>query len=254
MAITNRTLKKHNQVIVKSNDIIQKAQHQLTEQQQDILAYMVAEIKADDEPNKVYTFSIRNYCEDNNLDNTSGYYYQSIKDDIEVIDTQRMFLIDDKNSHILKRLRWLNIYHINVKSGEIMYNFHQDIQPYLFQLGNRKTIIKYKQRAALSGKYAKCLYELMKSYQNMETVITIPLDRLKFVMNAEKYKRFPDFRRWALEPAIDEINRVGDIIVKARYEKGDKGKAITQVGFFIYRADGLIAEKRQEKAEERLGY
>ena len=39
------------------------------------------------------------------------------------------------------------------------------------------------------------------------------IDELKMLMGAETYKTYQDFKRFALIPAIDEINKTSDKII-----------------------------------------
>ena len=50
-------------------------------------------------------------------------------------------------------------------------------------------------------------------------------------MDCENYKRFPDFRRFALTPAVEEINKYTDI--KIAWDVERKGRKVTRVIFYM---------------------
>ena len=253
MAATRTSKKKHNFIVVKHNDIIQKTQHALTEQQQNILLYVVSHIEKDDSPEKVYTFYVRDFCRAFNIDDTSGYYYETLKKDIIEIDNQTMIMEKD-NEYI--RLRWLNVLRIGEsEGGYIKYNFTQDIRPYVYELKERFTRYKVKYTMAISGRYGKKLYELLKSYQHLTTEKHFDLDKLKFLLDAENYNRFPDFRRYVLEPAVNEINKYTDIYVRWEKDIPEGQRAVKGIVFTIYPVgnEDMIIE-RTENLEEKLGY
>lgn len=241
-------------LIVQHSDIIQKSQHALTEQQQNILYSMVANVRMDDTPDTIYKFSIKEFAEDYNLDMEGGFYYKTIRDDIDYIDKQRMWLVDGT---ISIRLQWLNVLRIDNSAGIVEFSFHQDIRPYIFELQDHFTQVKQKYTAAMTGRYVKKLYVLLKSYEYMDKRIIMDVDRLRFLLDAEAYSRYNDFRRFILIPAINQINSITDIEVTWDINKME-GRKVKELWFDVrplndWFYDREKIEDHERKIKEKLG-
>ena len=93
----------------------------------------------------------------------------------------------------------------------------------------------------MNCQYSPRLYELLKSYQKTRRKWYFKIDDLKKLLNCEHYQRFPDFRRWALEPAVAEINKYTDINVMFVPHK--EGRKVTEIEFLLAKkSDGKIQE------------
>ncbi len=72
---------------------------------------------------------------------------------------------------------------------------------------------------ALSSKYGLALYEMIQKRGNLEHIWyeDFPLDRLRALLGVPpgKLTAFKNFRRWALQPALDEVNALSDFGVEA---------------------------------------
>jgi plasmid replication initiation protein len=111
--------------------------------------------------------------------------------------------------------------------------------PYLFRLAeqmrdNGRFYTGYTFRYVLPMKstYSVRLYELIKSYQKNNVKWWFELDKLRRLLDCENYTRFPDFRRYVLEPAVREINRYTD--VNLTYSLVKKGRKVTAVDFTMF--------------------
>jgi plasmid replication initiation protein len=216
---------------------------------------MVSHIKQEDTQDTIYTFDVRDYCRVNGLEVDTGYYYATLKSDIMAIDSQVMIMESPINKGEYIRLRWLNVLRLNEAEGYIKYNFAQDIRPYIFELKNHFTRYKVKYAMCISGRYGKKMYELLKSYQHLTKEIYFELDKLKFLLDAEHYDRYPDFRRNVLEPSIRDINKYTDIYVKYEKDIPEGQRAVKGINFIIipiFNQEKI--EERTENLEEKLGY
>lgn len=228
-----------NYYVVKSNEIIQKSRFSMALQQYKLLLYIISKIKPNDEPGKKYTFTIGDYCRVCNIDDDSGKNYADLKAALKDLADKSMWMESpDGNQEIL--LRWLNRIVINKYSGTVEVEFHPDMFPYLLDLQERYTQYKLECVLAMRSKYSVRLYELLKSYEHMETIINFSIVDLKKRIDCDKYPRFPDFRRYALDKAIEDINRYSDIQVKYRLTK-EGSRAYTKISFFIVGSSGIDA-------------
>lgn len=233
---TPDVVKQRNYFVVKSNDIIQRSRFSMSVRQQKIMLFLISKIRPLDDSRQTYTFNVREYCKVCNIDPSNGRTYIELKDSLKNVADKSIWVKDYTGREIL--LRWLDKVRIDCYSGTIEIKFHDDMFPYLLDLHERYTQYSLANILPMKSKYGIRLYELLKSYEKLEEYITIPLEELKKRMDCENYKRFPDFRRFALEPALQDIENCGDIEVEYRLCKNG-GRSYDTVVFSICPADEL---------------
>ena len=208
-------------------------------QQYKLLLFIISKIKPSDPEGQKYTFSIGDYCRVCGIDHSNGQNYIDLKSALKDLADKSMWMeTPDGKQEIL--LRWLNRITLNKHSGTVEVEFHPDMFPYLLDLQARYTQYKLECVLAMRSKYSVRLYELLKSYEHMETMIYFSIADLKKRIDCEKYPRFPDFRRYALDKAVDDINRYSDIKVMYRLDK-EGTRAYTKISFYIHTPTGRDA-------------
>lgn len=244
-------VKQQSFFVAKSNEIIQKSRFSMTVQQQKIMLFLISKIKPEDEPGELYTITVRDYCAVCNIDGDSGKNYADIRASLKAIADKSMWLKRWDGKEVL--LRWLDRIELDSKGGTITVRFHEDMFPYLMNLRSRYTQYSLEYILPMKSKYGIRLYELMRSYANMESVITIPIDELKTRMDCDKYKRFPDFRRYALEPALADINNNSDISVKINLRKKNNSRSYTDIEFYIHPLTVIESVIRRQHRNALIG-
>ena len=222
-------IKQQSYFVVKSNEIIQKSRFSMTVQQQKIMLFFISKIRPDDEPRHLYTISIRDYCAIANIDTSAGKNHADIKKSLKAIADKSMWLVKPNGKEVL--LRWLDRIEIDA-GGTLTVRFHEDMFPYLLDLRERYTQYSLEYVLPMRSKYGIRLYELMRSYANMDSAVHMSIEDLKKRMDCDKYARFPDFRRFALEPALEDINLNSDIHVSYTLKKGGS-RAYSDIVFHI---------------------
>lgn len=222
-------IKQQSYFVVKSNEIIQKSRFSMTVQQQKIMLFFISKIRPDDEPRHLYTISIRDYCAVANIDTNAGKNHADIKKSLKDIADKSMWLVKPNGKEVL--LRWLDRLEIDA-GGTLTVRFHEDMFPYLLDLRERYTQYSLEYVLPMRSKYGIRLYELMRSYANMDSAVRMSIEELKQRMDCDKYARFPDFRRFALEPALEDINLNSDIHVNYTLKKSG-GRAYSDIVFHI---------------------
>lgn len=235
--VEQQTIKAQSYLVVKSNEIIQKSRDNLTTKQLKILAFFISKIKREDEANTLYISSIQEYCRVSNIDYTSGNNYKDIRKSIKDI-ADRSIWIEQDGIDIL--LRWFDKIHIAKKSGLISVRFSEDIHPYLFELKERYTAYSLANILPMKSKWAIKLFELLKSYEYTHNPIPFEVEELKKLLGAEKYTRFPDFRRYVLNKAKDDINTYSDYEIDYTLRK-NHSRSYNQIIFTIYEQSGYNA-------------
>ena len=223
----NDIIEAQNYKVVKSNELIQKSRFSLSVHEQKIILYLISKIKPEDIDLKTHTFEIVDFCRICGLDKESGGNYKYIKDTIKSLSDKSVW-IKTGDEEIL--LRWIYTAKINRKSGMIAIMISDDVKPYVLQLQEKFTQYELFYTLAMKSQYSVRLYELMKSYEYRHAYV-FTIEELKTRLNAEKYQRFPDFRRYVLEIALREVNEFSDLSVKFTLEK--EGRRYAKIKFSI---------------------
>ena len=242
-----------NKTVRKSNELIQKSRFNLTLQQQKIILFLISQISPFDDEFKSYSFDILEFCKICGIDVKGGKSYADLKENIKAIADKSMWITmpDNENKEIL--FRWIEEPTIEKYSGIIELKLNKALKPYLLQLRENYTQYDIVFTLLFKSKYSIRLYELIKSihFDERNTYITeINLDKLKVLMGAETYKTYQDFKRFALMPAIDEINNTSDKSIS--YIPIKKGRKVVSIRLTIETKDIFERAKARAVAERLL--
>jgi len=216
--------------IVKSNELIQKARFNLSVQEQKIVLYLISKIKPTDKQFQVYKFRITEFCKVCGIEYESGKNYKNVRDSIDNLADKKAWILLDNGK--TSRVSWINKAWIagNEQNGRLEIRLDEDLLPYLIELHNNFTQYGLKYILSMKSQYSIRLYELLKSYQNLNNII-FEIDKLKQLLMCENYKRFPDFKRKVIDIAMREINKLTDITIEFTPIKS--GKRFAQINFAI---------------------
>lgn len=234
------------QMIVKSNQVIQKSRYHLTIQQQKLILYLISKIRPTDAEFKEYTFDLKDICKILGIE-INGANYIRFKDSLKrIADTSFWLEIDGKD----RLYRWIDDIEINRNETKVKIKLDEHLKPFLLQLKESFTYYQLENVLCFDCKYSFRLYELFKSYE-FKTNLTISVDELKrYLMAENKYDRFTLFKTNVLNKAIDEINKYTDINVSYRLIR--ENRIIKYIDFELFRS--TINEKvNQENRNKRLG-
>lgn len=229
--------------VYKRDDMIQRGRHELSLQEQRCVLYAISKIKPDDTVFQEYTFELADFYKMCGLQMES---YAPLKAILKgLADRSWWATIDDNGTESL--VRWFSVMRTNKKNGTVTLKFHEDMMPFLLELtrqGAFYTHYQLKYVLPMKSQYAIRLYELLKSYQKNNFFWFFDIDLLKKQLNCENYNRFPDFRRWVLEPAVAEINEFTDI--KIGWDTVKEGRKVVRVEFFMVgkKKDALLDAER----------
>lgn len=236
--------KELTQIVVKSNDLIQKKRYSLTATQQKFLAYIISKIKPTDTINTMYEISVEDFCDLIGIDKT-GFYTEFIKM-IDKFDND-CFWIDTKDT--LSKFRWFNdtVYHKG--QGKVQLYLSRSLEQYLIGMTENFTKYELYNIMALKSKYSIRLFELFKSYA-FQTQKQFDIDDLKCLLYCENYKNFKDFRTRVLEPAIKEINEYTELEIQ--YELATKGRKVIAITFLINKKKWMDAYRSYNLTLQQL--
>lgn len=241
-----------NKKVRKSNELIQKSRFNLSLQQQKIILFLISQITPYDEEFKTYHFNIIEFCNICGIDIKGGKSYEELKENIKTIADKSMWITmpDNKNKEIL--FRWIEAPVIEKNSGIIELKLNQALKPYLLQLRENFTQYDIVFTLLFKSKYSIRLYELIKSIHYDENKVftkDFTIDELKGLIGAETYKTYQDFKRFALIPAIDEINKTSDKNIT--YTPIKKGRKFNTIRLTI-ETKGIIERAEVREIAEKI--
>ena len=243
--------KKQQHTVAKANELIQQSRFSMTVQQNKIILYMISQIRPDDTGKEAYTFSVGEFCRACNIDYDNGKNLSNVKRTLKAVASICVWIEQPNEKDVL--LHWIDKVVLDRRTHNFEVSFSPDMLPYLYDLKTRYTSYALSNVLVMESKYGIRLYELLKSYQHTyDGEVTFDLAELKSRIDAEKYKRYPDFRRNVLEIATQDINEYSDINVEYEAFSENGGRGIDTISFKIKEPEGLDKEIRTIRRERKL--
>lgn len=126
---------------------------------------------------------------------------------------------------------WFAWFEYKKGEGAIVCSFHPNLKPYMLQLKEQFTKYKLENILKFKSPYSIRLYELAKSWE-AKGGFEYSVDELRDIMGvAGKYKLYNDFKRYIIERAIREINKLSDIRLSYREKK--LGRKVSDMVFTV---------------------
>ena len=214
--------------VVKANALIQKTRYSLSAQAQKCVLYIISKIRPDDSELKELDFSIVEFCQVCGLDKSNGANYRYIKQTLKELRDKSFWMELETGTETT--VAWIDKITISEKSGVVKLKIDDTLKPYLLHLQEKFTQYELVYTLAMKSQYSIRLYELLKSYE-WKSGFEINIDELKKMLLAEKYDRFPDFKRYVLDIALREIATYTDISVT--YEIKKLGRRYDSLLFYV---------------------
>lgn len=231
--------RQREQIVAQSNKLITRTRSWMKLRELRILLYLISKIRPDDKPNTLYELSVSDFAK---MCGVKDPNYSRIKEIVENIN--RTFWIDDfggEGEHVA--LVWFGSAQYSEKHGKMRFKFNMEIWPYLFELKAHYTSYPLSYILPMRSQYSVRLYELLKSYKSKNPnheYFGVALGDLRKVLGAESYKKWDNFKRRILEPALGEMNSEpvkGEVNIysdiKAVYRVEKTGRTISSVVFHI---------------------
>ena len=247
----NDMISSRKQLVVKSNTLIQEARYSLSVQQQRILLYMISRIDPKQDHFTPCEISITEFCA---LCGLEGKYYAQIKQAISSLASCKYWFTFD-GIHKLKS--WISSEvepTVDERGGTVTLQLSESMRPYLLHLHEKFTQYELQWVLTFKHKYSIRLYEyvISRHYNKLkEYSFTVPVEQIKAIMGAETYKRFCDYHRKALAPAVQEIDSKTNIHLT--YNLKHKGKAVTDIEFTVKALEALQMAERESNVQHELG-
>lgn len=230
--------KQREQIVAQSNKLITRTRSQMKLRELRILLYLISKIRPDDKPGQEYRISVAEIAKMSGLKDPN---YSRIRDIVN--NMNRMFWIEDIEPGVDEGYVWFSRARYYKRKGYIDFKFTEEVTPHLFALKSHYTSYPLSYILPMRSQYSVRLYELLKHYKSSNPnheYFGVSLADLKERLGAETYKRWVDFKRYALEPALGEMNSkpiTGEVNIysdiKATYRVQKKGRAVDSVVFHI---------------------
>lgn len=245
-------MKRENELIVKSNRLIEASYHlSLTEQRLILMAITEARLNGKGCNAEDY-LSIRasDFAEvfDLSLQNA----YQSLQDAVNTL-FQRFVVLHDIDVETGKpqklNIRWVSGVAYVEGAATVKIRFSPDILPLITRLESEFTSYKLLSVSKMTSAYAIRLYELLLQWKNMGTR-EVEIDWLKKTLEVEgEYDRLANFKQWVINVAVSQINEHSDLNVS--YEQRKQGRTVTHLIFiFSPKAQLPVTPKAVTKTQE----
>ena len=242
--------KERNSLVVKHNELLRNTRYELSTTEQKILIYLVSKIDKDDKELRKIKFSLSEYCQIAGIQK-SGEAYSRLRETILDLTRKRWWIQIDEDHERL--FGW--IYgepEMEKRGGVVELELSPTLEPYL--IGLQANFTKYELINVLTLRSSNSirLYELFKSYLwQHHWVVTV--EDFRRLLNIEnKYRAFKDLNRQVIKPALEEINKYTDLVVKVDTVR--EGRQTKRLDFTIDEKQGyqltmdwLLAQ------EDRLG-
>lgn len=200
------------QLVVKSNALIQKTRFNLSTEEQKLILYTISKIKPTDDDLKEYHIDIKDVCAIFGItDNKNNIEY--LKQSLKAL-RDKSFWIYFYETNIESLCSWVNDVDIDHNEKTVRISLNKKLKPYLLHLKNNYTTYELGYALTFKSKYSIRLYELLKSYA-YKGEFTITVEDLRVMLNAENlYPEFKEFKRRIIDTALKEINNNSDLYVE----------------------------------------
>jgi plasmid replication initiation protein len=165
--------------------------------------------------------------------------------------TQPPIAGEEKSRQLL--CHWISSFEKNPNDKSITFSFDRKLRPYL--LGLKKTFFVYRTLYAfnLGSAYGIRLYQWAKSREYLKRPQQVTVDELRLSLGTiefdgggkvvkESLKRYADFNRVAVQPAMKEINEKTDISLAFREIKRPGTKIVASLVFTVRQKEASTAK------------
>lgn len=223
------------------DNVLTVARYEMSEAEKNLLYMVVASVRKDDLPTKMYQVSVKEMAE---VTGQTELKFETYKQATRKLMT-RVFETTLPNGNLLQAT-FVASAEYKRGTGVIEIELSQKVRPFYVDLNQRYTKIQLAAAISLNSAYAKRVYELLCMYKNMkDKTFRRNLVELKTMLNIiepktgkDKYPVWTQFKRDVLDIATGEINGHTDITFTYQPIYGDRPgrgrKPVEQVEFEVF--------------------
>ncbi len=226
---------KDNNVIIKSNRLIESS-YKLTTNEQKLILIFASLVKTDDKDFKTYKVQVKDLIEKLDLQKSKSAYEELKKITLNLM--KKVIIINvpsDDNSNQLDtiQLNWFSsVKYLNGR-GIIEAHFDPTLKPFLLNLKERFTSYKLQNIICMNSSYSIRIYEILKQYQTIgKRIISIIKLKEMLGISQKKYSRYNNLKQKVILTAYKEINEKTDI--NFEFEEIKSGRKVDKIKFIIH--------------------
>lgn len=231
--------------VVWQHNRLAEARYELSPREQKLVLYVIAMIEPEDADFKRYVVNIGDFARLANL--SKDDLYRELRELAEGLKSKVLVIpehFDPETSKTVKLITsWFSDALISPNGeGYFAVEISRNLKPYLLQVKREFYQFKLQQVMQMRSAYGIRLYQWLKRWQfrrkAMVSVVELrgvmgaaqPGKRGKVINNLVPYA---DFKRRAVQPAVDEINEKSDLSVTFSEIKAKGSKAVESLSFLI---------------------
>jgi plasmid replication initiation protein len=257
LVLVPRDSQPQTQTLVWQHNSLAEARYSLTAREQKVLLYVVAMIEPEDDELKLYKIRVEDFARLLSLGKDD--LYEELRDVVSKLKAKPLvirnhFETGDKKPKNLLTSWFQDVVTEADGSGYIGVSISARLKPYLLQV--KREFFRYQLGYAieLHSAYSLRLYQWAKRWQfTGKRLITI--EELRTIIGAEELDekgrvkkrilpQYGEFHKWALRPAVKEINEMTDLRLSYVEQKTPGTKRVEALLFRITpssRAERLLA-------------
>lgn len=232
--------------LIRQHNAITQARYEMSALEKNIFYLLLAQIKNDDLPSRVYKISVRDLIESKGNDIDHTHFKRVAKRLLARIlsipvDKGKFFEVNLVSSS--EYLRGM---------GTIEIELSHKIRSFLVDLKRNFTVFQLSEALSLRSKYSKRIYEMLCQYRDTK-ILRITINEFKHRLciidtktGVEKYKKFTWLKNYVLDAAQKELNQKSDITFS--YEAIKTGKKYTHLHFIIKDNTQIIPQTHNTQA------
>lgn len=223
------------------DNVLTNARYEMTEAEKNILYMVVANVRSEDPPTKMYQVSVKEMAQ---VCGSKELMLEAYKQATEKL-IGRVFTTTLENGDILQASFIASALY-KKGTGIIEIELSQKVRPYYVDLHKKFTKVQLASAISLNSAYAKRIYEILCMYKNMPNKSfkrnLLDLKRILGVVNAktgrDKYPVWTQFKRDVVDVASREINGHTDLTFNYKPVYGDRPgrgrKPVVEVEFEVF--------------------
>lgn len=223
--------KQRNMLVVKHNDLIQKASYNLSVVEQRLILFAISKIKPTDKELDRIEMKVSDFCSVCGI--KKEHFYQEFKKIIDNLDKKTYWIETEEK---VFKMRWFSEAEIIKGQAKIRVLLNTNLKRYLLDLKEHFTEYELYNIIILKSKHSIRLFEIFKSYA-YQSHISFNIDEFRKLLYIDTvtYKNFNNLKVKILDKVIEEINEYTEL--KITYDTETKGKKVIKINFHIERKE-----------------